>query len=583
MTNDREHQKKQPSGNASAGYAEKVVHKADSFQQKASKYGKGEKANDQPAGGYDDSPIPRARPGFTVKFTFHRATSLPMADINSMSSDPYVLAQLNTHLQTRHKQDPHMRFRTPTIRRSTDPVWNAEWAVANVPASGFALKARIYDEDPADHDDRLGNVHVHVDNISEDWDGIKEQPFKIKKRMGSKRAYLVRGCAAMFSSSIKLSGELIVSVEVLGRTDADDGGRTWTIGPCNWSQHLSPMIGRLTGTKEPGAEGKSEKYKYVLILGPSTREAFLTIHISFQANQIQLQGPVPPELYHRYVEFKPFVAGMFNSKSLRGRILNRALHHQHARVYNYDRTTVYGSFPSPCKDMTLQFLNLVHWDRGGRIFTYVLTLDGQWRFTETGKEFGIDLLSKHTMHSDVNIYIAFSGEFFIRRLKHPHQSPDEPETHPPAEIDGGPPSGEPPKDLAYYSLVIDNDSGTYRPNPKLLPQLKAFMEHNLPGIKVATLDCTAESEKMNKMKTEQRERKKAEGKGMAFVQDSDGEISSSDEEDLDRQEANGRRKKKREKAAEPKTTIGKWTKGDKERETREEDDDMAGRVDGALQ
>ena len=169
---------------------------------------------------------------------------------------------------------------------------------------------------------------------------------------------------------------------------------------------------------------------------------------------------------------------MFTAKSLRGRILNRALHHQHARVYNYDRTTVYGSFSSPCKDMSLQFLDLVHWDEGGRIFTYVLTLDGQWRFTETGKEFGIDMLSKHTMHSDVEIYIAFSGEFFIRRLRHPHQSPDEPDTHPPTDMGGGPPNDQPPRDPAYYALVIDNDSGTYRPNAKLLPQLKAFIQHN---------------------------------------------------------------------------------------------------------
>ena len=226
----------------------------------------------------------------------------------------------------------------------------------------------------------------------------------------------------------------------------------------------------------------------------------------------------------------------------------------------------------------MQFLDLVHWDKGGRIFTYVLTLDGQWRFTETGKEFGIDLLSKHTMHSDVNIYIAFAGEFFVRRLQRPHQSPDEAETHPPADMNGGPPSGDPPRDPAYYALVIDNDSGTYRPNAKLLPQLKAFMEHNLPGMKVTTLDCTSQSEKMAKMKTEQRERKKAEGKGMAYIQDSDGEISSSDEEDLARMESKGRRRKKREKVAEPKTSIGKWIQGDKERARREEEDDMAGRL-----
>lgn len=134
--------------------------------------------------------------------------------------------------------------------------------IANVPASGFALKARIYDEDPADHDDRLGNVHVHVNGIGESWEGIKEQDFRIKKRMGSKRAYFVRGCASMFSSNVKLSGTLVISVELLGRTEGDYGGRVWTVGPCAFSQHFSPMIGRLAGTKDPGKDGAAEKYKY---------------------------------------------------------------------------------------------------------------------------------------------------------------------------------------------------------------------------------------------------------------------------------------------------------------------------------
>lgn len=276
---------------------------------------------------------------------------------------------------------------------------------------------------------------------------------------------------------------------------------------------------------------------------------------------------------------------MFNSKSLRGRILNRALHHQHARVYNYDRTTVYGSFPSPSVGMTLKFLELVHFDRGGRIFTYVITLDGQWRFTETGKEFGIDLLSKHTMHSDVNIYIAFSGEFFIRRLKNPHKSPLEQETHPPVEIEGGPPHTDPPSDPSYYSLVIDNDSGTYRPNAKLLPELKAYMRRNLPGIKIVTLDCTGDAERMNKMKTEQRERKKREGAGHAYIFDDGDSMSSSDEEELDRRAAGlrdddddgddgGKEKVKK------KQRLKDWIEGDREREKRETEDDMAGKPVG---
>ena len=252
----------QPNGHRSIGYATKFEHKAESFEAKAEKHGKGKKKDDdgQPAGGFDATSVPRAPPGFDVKFTFHRASKLPMADINSMSSDPYVLATLSTSLSTRHKQDPPMRFRTPTIRRSCDPEWNSEWIVANVPANGFGLKARIYDEDPADHDDRLGNVHLHVDNLSENFQGIREQSYKIKKRMGSKRAYLIRGCAAMFNRGLQMSGDLVVSVEVLGKTDTDNGGRLWTVGPCNWSRHLSPMVGRLAGTKEPGKDGKAERY-----------------------------------------------------------------------------------------------------------------------------------------------------------------------------------------------------------------------------------------------------------------------------------------------------------------------------------
>ncbi|KAI4186925.1 MAG: hypothetical protein L6R41_003155 [Letrouitia leprolyta] len=572
MEDEKDENPSQRKDHRTDAFATKFAEKTTSWQQKATRRATSKSEKPQPAGGLDETPIPDAPPGYTMKFIFHRANSLPMADLNSLSSDPYLYVQLNTHLPSRHKQDPPMRFRTPTIRRSTDPVWNCEWIVANVPSTGFKLKARIYDEDPADHDDRLGNVHVTVDSLHENWTGIKEQHFKIKKRMGSKRAYLIRGCAAMINRNIEMSGNVVISVEMLGKTEVgNNGGRIWTTGPCAWSRHLSPMIGRLAGTKAPdeGKDGaKTERY-------------------NFQANQFQLAGPVPPPLYHRYVEFKPFIAGMFTSTSLQGRILNRALHHQHSRIYNYDRTTVYGSFPSPSKDMSLQFLNLVHYDHGGRIFTYVLTLDGIWRFTETGKEFGIDLLSKHTMHSDVNIYIAFSGEFFVRRLKSPHKEPfaSGQETHPAVEIGGGPPHDDPPRDPAYYALYIDNDSGTYRPNAKLLPLLKEFMRKNLPGLKIVTLDCGADAERMGKLKKEQRERKKAEGKGTVVMQDDGSSLSSSDEEELEArmrefdetEEGVGKgekeKKKKTLKRELKESKVAGWMHGDRVREQRESRED----------
>lgn len=95
---------------------------------------------------------------------------------------------------------------------------------------------------------------------------------------------------------------------------------------------------------------------------------------SFQANEIQLRGPVPPELYHRYVEFKPFVKSMYTAHGVRGFLLSKALHHQHARVYNFDKSTSWGKFDEPCVEQTMKFLDLVHYDQGGRIFTYVVTL-----------------------------------------------------------------------------------------------------------------------------------------------------------------------------------------------------------------
>jgi hypothetical protein len=234
---------------------------------------------------------------------------------------------------------------------------------------------------------------------------------------------------------------------------------------------------------------------------------------------------------------------MFSKTGFRGHILNKALHHQHARVYNFSTTTENGVVKPKSEEASLQFLKMVHFDEGGRIFTYVLTLDGLLRFTETGKEFGIDMLSKHTMHSDVNIYIACSGEFFVRRLAHPNESTDDPDqkTHPDDDLPGGPPNEPPPMRAKNYELVIDNDSGTYRPKGELLPKLNRFLKDNFPGLHVVTMECT--DDKLTKMKAAQRERKKKEGKNVQMVQNSDDDISSSDEEALGRH-ASGRKKPK---------------------------------------
>lgn len=243
-------------------------------------------------------------------------------------------------------------------------------------------------------------------------------------------------------------------------------------------------------------------------------------------------------MYHRFVEFKPIVGSVFMAKGLRGKIIKAALHKQHTRVYNYDKSTQHGTFEPCTEEASLQFLRMAHFDDGGRMFTYVLTLDGLLRFTETGHEFGIDMLSKHTMHSDVQTYIACSGEFMIRRLQHADASEEaepEEETHPSDHIGGGPPKEAPPENPSFYQLIIDNDSGTYRPDKRILPDLKAFLEYNFPGMGIVAMDCG--DEKLVKMKEKQVQIKKKEGRVLNVVMNLSQSSFSSAESDLDERDA----------------------------------------------
>lgn len=303
---------------------------------------------------------------------------------------------------------------------------------------------------------------------------------------------------------------------------------------------------------------------------------------------------------------------MFSRQGFRGRLLNSMLHKQHRRIYNFDQSTEYGSFEPCSEEASIQFLRMAHFDDGGRLFTYVLTLDGLFRFTETGKEFGIDLLSKHSLHADVATYIACSGEFFIRRelheehdnsqphLYHHHHSYKEitdeedsrsfstksarrpmtstltkscqnfPKNHEadmaPTQLttDGSTQSSDLIHSLrrkrlfshassrpetshsqyssalpspSHYHLFIDNDSGTYRPENSVLPNLREYLEHQFPGLRISTHNCDDEELKM--LKHEQRDIKKARGARINMVLNrspSASSFSSSDESRLDEME-----------------------------------------------
>jgi hypothetical protein len=218
-----------------------------------------EKKDEGPAGGFDDTEIPHHPPGYTLQITAHRAENLPIGDINTLSSDPYVEMRITTDLPPRHKEDPPLVMRTFTHRRTTDPVWNADWVVGNIPASGFRLKCRLLDEDPGDHDDKLGDVEVVVHSLNEKWQGFSQQAFKIKKRHGSKRAYAVQAVATAIRKRHRMTGIFVLSIKMLGRTRTAHGGRIFTMGPMWWTRHYSPLLGRIVHKTTPKAKSDGEE------------------------------------------------------------------------------------------------------------------------------------------------------------------------------------------------------------------------------------------------------------------------------------------------------------------------------------
>lgn len=225
-----------------------------------------------PPGGLDATALPNVPQGYTVRFTFRSAANLPPSDINTASSDPYLTATLKVPSVKRHKDDPDLIHRTPTMQRTTDPVWQDEWVVANVPETGFTLKCRLYDEDAADTDDRLGNVTIKVPRIFDQWDGFPPpgREFKASKRPISKRAFVIKAISSVFQSDVHMTPRLTVSIEVLGRSEPPYA-QMCTIGPACWTKHYSPLIGRLAGTKVDAPDGtpgkgekeKPQKYEYV--------------------------------------------------------------------------------------------------------------------------------------------------------------------------------------------------------------------------------------------------------------------------------------------------------------------------------
>lgn len=102
-------------------------------------------------------------------------------------------------------------------------------------------------------------------------------------------------------------------------------------------------------------------------------------------------------------------------------------------------------------------------DEKRRVYTYALTDEGGFCFSETGAALSKDNMSKHAIHANGAMAVRYSGTFRICQRE----------------------NGNP-------VLCIDNDSGTYQPNAEYHDRLKQVLELNFRGLEVIPLNVCDE-------------------------------------------------------------------------------------------
>merc|ERR1712232_1500968 len=86
-----------------------------------------------------------------------------------------------------------------------------------------------------------------------------------------------------------------------------------------------------------------------------------------------------------------------------------------------------------------------------RVYTYALTDDGLF-FSETGANMSKDMISKHAVHANANPAVRSSGTFRVC-------------------VDG-----------KERVVVLDNDSGTYRPSGEAVAKLASLLKSCFVGL-----------------------------------------------------------------------------------------------------
>ncbi|KAF9481298.1 C2-domain-containing protein [Pholiota conissans] len=329
------------------------------------------------------------------------------------------------------KIDDQISFVSSVQQNTLSPVWNEIWRVKNVPATADLVITVMDKDDGSITDDFIGKVTSSVAAGAKEIE-IEGPLFKLRSSRGT----------------------FWFKIESTSAVDQDPTTFPYLFnGPIRFSRHYSPAVGALTNLNN--ARLYSTWKMYIMGVPLFFGDVHQHWNRDYKAAQSIFQGPT--------------------SIAVRS-----GIQAGHRMLYARTSTNGFGVINNMADIMALLHSGANRGGDGGAfahrvkpaVYTYIISSeDDSWRFSETGAAFFVDFASKHALHSNCCETVRYSGEF-----------------HPRPEGGWQNFSDDIADEAVKWELVIDNNSGTYAPDKKMLPKLKALLEYNFPGIAIFALD-----------------------------------------------------------------------------------------------
>lgn len=336
-------------------------------------------------------------------------------------------------------------YRSTVKPNTLAPVWNEYWKIRNVPI-GAKLHIDVLDKD---------NGTVTDDFIGESETDIAPGARELTLQAAGFRS-VARGTMWIKVRVINSPhGIVLIScrtqIDSIPAADPRAQTRQYIFdGPIRYSRHFAPTVGLLGNVQD------SHLY--------STWKMFLRGVPLFFGNTVQ---PWNKNYKAAQTIFNPGPTSMAVRSTIQA---------GHRMLYARSTTNNFGVVKN-----SQDIVDILHGGKAGTqtahrvkpaVYTYIISVDDDsFRFSETGAAFFVDFASKHALHANCAEAVRYSGEF-----------------HPRPEGGWENFNDETPDDQVQWELVLDNNSGTYAPDPMMLAELKELFEYNFPEFQIWTFD-----------------------------------------------------------------------------------------------